>query len=171
MSGLQNKLRSATPQPPLAWNSTLASTAQAQSQYQANNGVQTHQGPGEASLSDRIVAAGYSNYSSIGENTYAYSDSIDEAMQSFLFDWGVSDDGDYANLLQPGVSPENAFKDVGIGLVNTSNNGLGPLVLTQDFGAQQKRRPADRRRRLQRPQQHGLLLPGRRHRRGDDQRR
>ena len=141
VSGLVNKLDSATPQPPLAWSSALASTAQAQSQYQASNGIQTHQGPGESSLSDRITGAGYTNYSSIGENTYAYADSVDEAMQSFLFDWGVSDDGHYNNLLQPGVSPESAFKDVGIGLVNTSNNGLGPVVLTQDFGSQQNEGP------------------------------
>jgi uncharacterized protein YkwD len=141
VGGLVNKLDSATPQPPLAWSDTLASTAQAQSQYQASTGVQTHQGPGESSLSDRITGAGYTNYTSIGENTYAYADSVDEAMQSFLFDWGVSDDGHFNNLLQPGVSAENAYKDVGIALVNTNNNRLGPIVLTQDFGAQQNEGP------------------------------
>ena len=62
-------------------------------------------------------------------------------MQSFLFDWGVSDHGHYNNLLQPGISAENAYKDVGIGLVNTSGNGVGPLVLTQDFGSQQNEGP------------------------------
>src|SRR4051812_18390529 len=97
-SDLQAELRSATPQPPLAWSDSLASTAQAQSQYQADHGVQTHQGQGQASLSDRISGAGFSNLRSYGENTYAFADSTDEAMQSFLFDWGVSDAGHYKNL-------------------------------------------------------------------------
>jgi uncharacterized protein YkwD len=141
VSGLVSKLDSATPQPPLAWSNALASSAQTQSQYEADNGIQTHQGSGEAGLQDRMAAAGYTNTTTIGENTYAYADSIDEAMQSFLFDWGVSDDGHYNNLLQPGVPAENSYKDVGIGLVNTSGNGVGPLILTQDFGAQQNEGP------------------------------
>ena len=138
---LQKELNSATPQPPLAWSDALGSSAQSQSQYQADNGIQTHQGPGEASLGDRISSAGYTNYSSFGENTYAYADSTDEAMQSFLFDWGVADHGHYKNLLQPGTSAEGAYKDVGIGLVNTSNQGLGPVVVTMDFGSQANEAP------------------------------
>jgi uncharacterized protein YkwD len=140
VSGLVSKMDSATAQPPLAWSDSLGNAAQQQSQYEASNGVQTHQGSGESSLDDRIGTAGYSNDITYGENTYAYSDSIEEAMQSFLFDWGVSDDGHYNNLLQPGTSAENSFKDVGIGLVNTTN-GVGPLVLTQDFGSQNNEGP------------------------------
>jgi uncharacterized protein YkwD len=138
---LVNELDSATPQPALAWNNALASTAQYQSQYEANNGTQTHQGPGEASLGDRIAAAGYTNASSFGENTYAWADDADEAMLSFLFDWGVSDHGHFDNIMQPGTSAQNAYKDVGIGLVNTTNQGLGPVVVTQDFGSQANEGP------------------------------
>ena len=160
VSGLQSKLASATAQPPLAWSSALAATAQEQSQYQADNGLQTHQGSGEAGLGDRIASAGYSNTTSIGENTYAYAGSIDEAMQSFLFDWGVSDNGHYNNLLQPGTSPENAYKDVGIGLVNTNNNGLGPVVITQDFGSQQNEGPQILGVVYNDPNQSGFYAPG-----------
>lgn len=134
VSGLVSKLDSATAQPPLAWNDALASAAQQQSQYEANNGVQTHQGAGEAGVESRINSAGYTNDNSYGENTYAYADSIMEAMQSFLFDWGVSDDGHYTNLMN------GSYKDVGVGLVN-SNNGVGPLVITQDFGSQNNEGP------------------------------
>lgn len=141
VSGLQSKLASTPAQPPLAWGSALAATAQQHSQFEAINGVQTHQGQGEAGLSDRIASAGYSNTASIGENTYAYAESVDEAMQSFLFDWGVADNGHFNNLLQPGVSPENAYKDVGIGLVNTNKPSFGPLVITQDFGSTQNEGP------------------------------
>jgi uncharacterized protein YkwD len=141
VSDLTNELDSATPQPPLAWSDSLGAAAQSQSQYEANNGTQTHQGPGEASLGSRIGSAGYNNASSYGENTYAWAENSDEAMLSFLFDWGVSDHGHYNNIMQPGTSAANAYKDVGIGLVNTTNQGLGPVVLTQDFGAQQNEGP------------------------------
>ncbi len=62
-------------------------------------------------------------------------------MESFLFDWGVADHGHYNNLVQPGVTAQKAYKDVGIGLVNTSGNGVGPLVITTDFGAEQNEGP------------------------------
>ena len=45
-----------------------------------------------------------------GENTYAYAESVDEAMQSFLFDWGVADHGHYNNLLQPGTSAQDCLQ-------------------------------------------------------------
>ena len=137
VDGLVSELNSARPQPPLAWDDSLASSAKQQSQYQANNGIQTHQGPGEQNLNDRIASAGYSNDASYGENTYAYASGIEEAMQSFLFDWGVADHGHYNNLLQPGTSADASFKDAGVGLVNVGTNpgGVGPLVITQDFGS------------------------------------
>jgi uncharacterized protein YkwD len=140
-SDLVSKLDSATPQPPLAWNDALATTAQSQSQLEANLGEQTHSGPGEASMGARIATAGYSNAATFGENTYAWSDDSEEAMLAFLFDWGVPDDGHYDNIMQPGVSADDAYRDVGIGLVNTTNQGLGPVVLTQDFGSQDNETP------------------------------
>ena len=140
-SDLKSQLNSATPQPPLAWSDALGSTAQAQSQYQADHGVQTHQGPGQDSLGGRISSAGYTNVASFGENTYAYADNVDEAMQSFLFDWGVADHGHFRNLLQPGTSAADSYKDVGIGLVKTSGQGLGPMVVTQDFGSRANEAP------------------------------
>ena len=55
-------------------------------------------------------------------------------MEAFLLDWGVSDDGHRMNIQQPDTSAQNAYRDVGIGLVNTSGtSSVGPLVVTQDF--------------------------------------
>ncbi len=61
-----------------------------------------------------------------------------EAMQAFLMDWGVPSDGHRINIQQPGVSAQNAYTSVGIGLVQTaaSNPSFGPMVITQDFGSQ-----------------------------------
>lgn len=160
VSGLKSEMDSATAQPPLAWSDALGSSAQQQSQYEADNAVQTHQGSGEASLTDRIASAGYSNVSTYGENTYAYAESVNEAMQSFLFDWGVSDHGHYNNLLQPGTSAQDSFKDVGIGLVNTGGNGVGPLVITQDFGSQQNEGPQILGAVYNDPNHTGFYAPG-----------
>jgi len=132
------KIASSTPLPPVAWNADLASSAQTQSQYMANNQIQSHTGANGSSPQQRMQQAGYTNAASTGENAYAYSTSAEEAMQAFLIDWGVPSDGHRINIQQPGVSAQNAYRDVGIGIVQTnpSNPNFGPMVITQDFGSQ-----------------------------------
>jgi Cysteine-rich secretory protein family len=135
---VEQTIGNATPQPPLAWNQDLANAAQGQSQYEANTQTQTHTGGNGSTPQQRIEAAGYSNPTSSGENTYAYASSVMQSMQAFLMDWGVPSDGHRINIQQPGVAAQNAYTSVGIGLVNTSasNSSFGPMVVTQDFGSQ-----------------------------------
>ncbi len=136
-----NSIASATPQPPVAWNGQLAQSATSHSQDMATNDFQSHTGSDGSSPGQRIQAAGYTNTTLTGENVYAYSTSVEEAMEAFLLDWGVSDDGHRMNIQQMGVSADNAYRDVGIGIVNTPVTGpssVGPMVVTQDFGAQTK---------------------------------
>ncbi len=130
-----NTISSATPQPPLAWNGDLANAAQGQSQYMADNQIQTHTGAGGSSPQDRMTAAGYSNITSSAEDAYAYATSPTQAMEAFLIDWGVPSDGHRINIQQPGVAPQNAFTDAGVGIVQTdpSNSSFGPEVITEDF--------------------------------------
>ena len=141
-SALQT-ISSATPQPPVAWNSNLANAAQGQSQYMADNQIQSHTGPGGSSPQDRMTAAGYTNITSNAENAYAYATSAEQAMQAFLIDWGVPSDGHRINIQQPGVAPQNAFTDAGVGIVSTnpSNPSFGPLVITQDFARSSTSQP------------------------------
>jgi uncharacterized protein YkwD len=135
---VKQTIGNATPQPPLAWNQALANAAQGQSQYQANNQVQSHTGANGSTSLQRIEQAGYSNPTSNAENAYAYASSVMESMQAFLIDWGVPSDGHRINIQQPGVSAQNAYTSVGIGIVqtNSSNPSYGPMVVTQDFGSQ-----------------------------------
>ncbi len=141
-SALQT-ISSATPQPPVAWNADLANSAQGQSQYMADNQIQSHTGAGGSSPQDRMTAAGYTNISSSAENAYAYATSAEEAMQAFLIDWGVPSDGHRINIQQPGVAPQNAFTDAGVGIVQTNPNNpaFGPLVITQDFAKSSSSQP------------------------------
>lgn len=122
--------------PAVGWSDTLAATATGQSQDQANTGVQTHTGADGSSLGQRLDRAGYSNRASDGENAYAYSKSVDHAMDAFLIDWGVSSKGHRNNLLQPTASPDQFYREVGIGIVDTTRANFGPKVITQDFARQ-----------------------------------
>jgi uncharacterized protein YkwD len=137
LSSTLQAISSATPQPPLAWNAQLSQAAQAHSQDMATNQFQSHTGSNGSSPTQRIQQAGYNNAQTVGENAYSYAASVDDAMEAFLLDWGVSDDGHRANIQQMGVSAEGAYRDVGIGLVNTpTNSSVGPVVVTQDFASQ-----------------------------------
>jgi len=132
-------IASAAPLPPVAWNSALANAAQGQSQYMADNQIQSHTGANGSTPLQRIEAAGYTNVVSNAENAFAYSTSPEQAMQAFLIDWGVPSDGHRINIQQPGVSAEDAYRDVGIGIVQTNpsnSSSVGPMVITQDFGSQ-----------------------------------
>ncbi len=130
------QIGSMQPQPPLAWNPQLAQSAQGHSQDMASGGFQSHNGSNGSTPPQRIASAGYTNAVSSGENVYAYASSVDQAMEAFLLDWGVSDLGHRTNIMEPGVSQQNAYRDVGIGLVNGGTGSTGPLVVTQDFGTQ-----------------------------------
>jgi uncharacterized protein YkwD len=133
---VHDEIAASAPRPPLAWSDTLAGTATAQSQYQMANGVQSHTGTAGSTLSQRLDAAGYGNRVSAGENAYAYSKSVDHAMEAFLIDWGVASDGHRDNILEPNSSPEQYYREVGIGVVKSTNPNVGPVVITQDFGHQ-----------------------------------
>ena len=56
-------------------------------------------------------------------------------MEAFLIDWGVPSDGHRINIQQPGVAPQDAFTDAGVGIVQTNpdNPNFGPMVITEDF--------------------------------------
>ncbi|MHC5539929.1 CAP domain-containing protein, partial [Singulisphaera rosea] len=137
LNQVKQEIASAPAKPPLAWNDQLATAAQGQSQYQADNGVQSHTGANGSSLEQRLDQAGYTNRTTDGENAYAYSSSVDQAMEAFLIDWGVASHGHRDNILQPNTSTGDAYRDVGIGIVNATKSQVGPMVITQDFGAQQ----------------------------------
>ncbi len=137
LQSTEQAIASATPQPPLAWNADLAAAAQGHSQDMANTQVQSHTGSNGSSPQQRMEQAGYNNIASTRENAFAYASDVQEAMQAFLIDWGNPSDGHRDNIQQPGVSAQNAFRDVGIGEVETTSNpNFGPLVFTQDFASQ-----------------------------------
>ncbi|MBV8558870.1 MAG: hypothetical protein JO116_25295 [Planctomycetaceae bacterium] len=136
-----NSIRSATPQPPLAWNNLLAQAAQGHSEDMVQNNFQGHTGSDGSSPDQRVKATGYSQAVPSKENAYAYASSVNDAMEAFMLDWGVSSDGHFNNLMQPGVSPDQANREVGIGIVQTGKTGAGAIVMTQDFDSPTNAKP------------------------------
>jgi len=135
LNQVRNEIASMTPRQPLAWNDNLAAAATWQSQDQANTGVQSHTGSDGSNSAQRITRNGYQNMTVEGENAYAYSQSVDHAMEAFLIDWGVASNGHRNNLMQPNATDATSYQEVGIGIVNTNKPGFGPEVITQDFAS------------------------------------
>jgi hypothetical protein len=121
--------------PPLAWSAALCAAALNHNNAMLAADEQSHQVAGEASLGNRASSAGYSNYSTVGENVYAYAENAFHAHAGFAIDWGNAQwgiqnpPGHRNNYMSPG------FREVGISFINsTSGKDVGPLLTTQDFG-------------------------------------
>jgi hypothetical protein len=103
------------------------------------NNYQGHSGP-DGSITTRLAAyTSGANGWSIGENVYAYSKSVWYGHAGFEVDWGgnaltggmQSPPGHRQNIHNP------AFREAGVGVVlgnNGGNTGVGPQLVTQDFG-------------------------------------
>lgn len=135
LNSVLNAVKSAQPREPLAWNDELASAAQGQSEDMARNGFQSHTGSDGRDLNARLDAVGYKNRTRSSENAFAYATSIDNAMQAFLIDWGVADAGHRRNIQDVDVPAEQTASELGIGIADGSRSGVGPKVVTQNFGS------------------------------------
>ncbi len=125
---------SLTPTAPLSWNESLYNAAMGHSQLMQQYDVQTHQitEAGEPRPAARAEAAGYTTWTRVGENIFAYAETPFHAHSAFVIDWGPTneDRGHRTNIMNPD------YREVGIGIItdNSSSTNVGPLVVTQDFG-------------------------------------
>ena len=131
----QQQMGAFAPVQPLAWNEALAGAAATHSALMIAADDQSHQLPGEAGLGDRIHAAGY-QYSTVGENIYAYASSVVFGHAGFVVDWGPGTGGmqtpagHRANLLNANHA------EIGLAVAHDGSpaTSVGPLVITQDLG-------------------------------------
>ena len=141
------------PVAPLAWSGALARAAAGHNARMIAQDDQSHQLPGELSLSQRALAAGYpETWRVVTENTYAYGEDSAFTHASFFVDWGY-DDSDLAGaglipgwatsgdgIQDPAAHRDNilsaAMREVGIAVTPESDpaTGVGPYLVTQDFG-------------------------------------
>jgi uncharacterized protein YkwD len=135
LTQLRSELNALPPAPPLAWNSALNEAALGHNQAMISADTQSHQLPGEPDLATRITNAGYTGWTVIGENIYAFAESVAHAHAGFVIDWGNGAGGmqpgrgHRVNLMDPG------FREVGLAVTPESdpNTQVGPLVVTEDF--------------------------------------
>ena len=122
--------------PPLAFNADLMTSSRQQSLYQAAAGVQTHNSADGTTFDKRISATGY-QWSGLGENIYAYSETPFFGHVGLMVDWGVPSLDHRANVMNTDASIPT-FREIGISCVPSAIKSFGPLVITEDFGT-----PAD----------------------------
>ncbi len=134
-SALKSAFSALSATQPLAWNGNLGTAADAHSAKMIAADEQSHQLSGEASLGSRIRSTGYV-YGGLGENIYAYADSMLHAHAGFMVDWGFG-----ANGMQDGAGHRSnimnsGHREVGLGVIQETNaaTDVGPWVVTEDFG-------------------------------------
>jgi len=133
---------SLTPVPPLAWNDALAKAAKVHSDKMLAADQQSHQLPNEPVLLNRLKAAGYQDAAFVGENVFAFMDSVFHAHAGFAVDWGSAPHGlqtppGHRNNLMAGT-----FDDVGISIIDApAGKSVGPMLVTEDFGSRRSQSP------------------------------
>src|SRR5262249_33402352 len=120
------------------------SAAHDHSQEMINQDKQDHNLPGEDPLGTRFSKHGYAwdtnPFGGIGENIYAFSNSMLFAHAGFMVDWGFPGPGVVDGMQAPPGHRDNImdadFREIGIGVIAENNAGtkVEPLVVTEDFG-------------------------------------
>ncbi len=126
-----------TPVAPLAWSRNLRTAAELHNLQMIAHDQQSHQLPGELALAQRIEAAGYIPWGVLGENIFAFGQSIMHIHAAFAIDWGPGTNG----LLDPPEHRNNImdpdFKEVGVAVTfeNDPNTQVGRWITTENFGS------------------------------------
>ena len=136
---LQTQWAALTAVQPLAWSGQLADAAGVHNAAMAQQDLQAHQLPGELNLGGRAAAAGWRPATGtwlLGENVYAYAESMKHGHAGFAIDWGSTSTGIQAGALHRVNIMNGTFQEVGISVVaeNQGSTGVGPFLITQDFG-------------------------------------
>jgi hypothetical protein len=123
------------PRPPLAFNANLIAAARGHSQDMVVNDFQGHTGSDGSTITNRVEAAGYTGWNALAENVYAYAKNIFYGHAAFNVDWGVPSLGHRLNIMNFSASGP-VYTEIGIGIVadTSPSTGVGPLVVTEDFG-------------------------------------
>lgn len=152
VEAFRTQMEAYDPVAPLAWNGALATAALTHTEGMIEQDSQSHRLEGEASLGERITEAGYTGWSNVGENIYAYTKNPLFGHAGFMIDWGY-DDADFENgslrddwqTIGDGIQDAAGhrvsimsanYTDIGIGVLaeEDSSTSVGPYVLTQNFG-------------------------------------
>ena len=131
---MQSEFNAIPARPPLAPNASLTTAARGHSAWMLATGIQDHyQTNPSNSPSSRAVAAGYGS-SYVGENIYASASSTWYGHAGFQVDWGYGSGGMQTGRGHRANIHSSNFREIGVGVKLGSNGGVGPQLVTQDFG-------------------------------------
>jgi hypothetical protein len=116
-------------------NARLLTAARLHSQEMLANAFQGHMGTNGSTPAQRISAQNY-DWMMIGENIFAYASSVEHGHAAFEVDWGMTNTkGGMQDPPGHRLSIHNPdFREVGVGMALGRNGGVGPEVVTQNFG-------------------------------------
>jgi uncharacterized protein YkwD len=129
------------PQPPLSISAALTTAARQHTEDMFANAFQGHSGSDGSTSDSRISATGY-NWRTLRENVFSFATGVAYAHVGFEADWGAGPGGMQDPPGHRQAIHSGAVREIGVGVVRgtqTGANGLtvGPLLVTQDFGAEQ----------------------------------
>lgn len=135
---LQSQWSSLTAVPALAWNEPLYQMAELQSQNMILDDMQEHNLPGRPGLAARADLFDY-DYTILGENIFAYGESVLHGHAAFAIDWGSGPNGIQNPPGHRQSMMSSQFREVGIRIIpeTAQSTEVGPLVMTQNFGTRQ----------------------------------
>ena len=135
---LQQAYAALVPTNPVAWSDQLSNAALLHNAAMISSDTQTHQAPGEPDLGVRLTSAGY-NFSTAGENVFAFASSALFGHAGFMVDWGQGPDGMQSPAGHRISIMNPAFREVGIAVTLETNSAtqVGPQVVTHDFATRQ----------------------------------
>jgi len=121
---------------PLTWNTNLYASALEHSTDLANSDTFSHSGSGTehdttgngkpSEFFDRILANGYTNYYTVGENIAGGQKDLEEVMEAWL-----KSPGHCVNIMK------DSYDEVGIAIVTNEDSTYG-IYWTQNFGSKHK---------------------------------
>lgn len=130
---MQTEFNALSAAPPLAPNANLSNSARGHSAWMLANATQSHN-EGALSFAQRIINNGYSG-ASYAENIYAYSKSVWYGHAGLNVDWGGGGSGGMQSGRGHRTNIHNAaLKEIGVGMSYGTTGGMGPQLVTQDFG-------------------------------------
>ena len=120
-------------EPPLAFNSKLIAAARGHSQDMLTFNYQGHTGHDGSLFDQRINSAGYTGWTSAGENVFANGNSLWDIHASFNIDFGNPALGHRTNMMN---FTGDVYTEVGIGVTDGGSGypNVGPMITTEDYG-------------------------------------
>lgn len=125
---MASQLAALAPAPPLAFNIKLLASARGHSADMFTNAFQGHTGTDGRGLSERATAQGYA-WQRLGENVFAYAESVVQGHAGFEVDWGGS--AATGGMQSPPGHRNNIhdarFREIGVGVYSVPTGRRAPV--------------------------------------------